>query len=208
MLSTRQLLNRVGLFVVAVGVVACSAAEANVGTAEEWLIAYEDGDVARYQSLMSPEATYECLNCGYDREMTVYFSAVGGADQDVRDSRLLALGQGTLNPSCVADGDLVSCTTERISMFGYFDANGEPSQIDRPIYDFRFDDGQITHLTVTRTGGNLFDFNKIQSYRRWVEEQHPEEYDELFLFSTILISDDSAFARHKELAEQYLMGRS
>lgn len=64
MLSTRQLLNCVGLFVVAAGVVACSAGDANVATAEEWLIAYEDGDVARYQSLMSPETTYECLNCG------------------------------------------------------------------------------------------------------------------------------------------------
>ncbi|MGI9584054.1 MAG: hypothetical protein ACR2N7_00510, partial [Acidimicrobiia bacterium] len=158
MVSTRPLLDCIVLVAAVVGLVACSPAGGELETAEEWLTAYEVGDVARYQSLMSPETTYDCLNCGYDRATAVYFASGGGAEQDVRDSRLIALGQGTLNPSCVADGDLVTCTTERTSMFGYFDADGQPSQVDRSRYGFTFDDGQITHLTVTRTGGNLFDF--------------------------------------------------
>lgn len=203
-MSARRLLNAIALVAVVVASTACSSGGGQLETAQDWLTAYEAGDVATYQSLMSPETSYDCLNCGYDRATAEYFGPVGGADQDVRDSRLLALGQGSLNPSCVADGDLVACTTERISAFGYVGADGQPSQIDRSTYDFTFDDGQITHLTVTRMGGNLFDFNKIQNYRLWVQEQHPEDYDNLFLLSTILVDDDSIFALHQELASEYL----
>ncbi len=175
---------------------------------EDWFVSYESGDAAAYQSMMSPEMTFLCLNCGYDRTVTRYFDPAGGADLDVRDSRLLALGDGTLNPVCETDDDVVMCATERISAFGFFTEDGEPTQTDRSTYEFVVSDGAITHLTVTRvSSGNIFDFGKIQDYRLWVERTHPDVYDDLFFSSTILIGTDEQWRRHQDLAPAFLASR-
>lgn len=187
-----------------VGLAACSSSDRPIDVAEEWLTAYESGDVNAYQALMDPAATYDCIDCGYPRATTDYFAPAGGAEQDVRDSRLLAISDGTLSPLCSSEGEMVRCSTERVSAFGYFDTDGQPTQVDRSNYEFEFVGDQIVHLTVARQGGNLFDFNKVQGYLTWVQENHPGGYDELFLFSTILIDNDDQFARHQELATEYL----
>ena len=193
-----------GLAALVFGLTACASSESPLDVANEWLTAYESGDVSSYQALMDKEATYDCIDCGYTRATTDYFAPGGGAEQDVQDSRLVALGGGTLSPSCTLAEGTVQCVTERVSAFGFFDTDGHPTQVDRSIYEFVFDGDRIVHLTVTRQGGNLFDFNKIQDYRAWVLENHPDDYDELFFLSTILINSDDQFATHQELATQYL----
>jgi len=200
----RQFAVTIGLVVLVSGLAACASAESPLDVADEWLTAYESGDVSTYQALMDREATFDCIDCGYPRATTDYFAPGGGAEQDVRDSRLLALGGGTLSPSCTLAEDTVRCLTERVSAFGYFDADGQPTQVDRSVYEFEFEGDRIVHLTVTRQGGNLFDFNTIQGYRAWVQENHPNDYDELFILSTILIDGDDQFATHQELASEYL----
>ncbi|MGI9666387.1 MAG: hypothetical protein ACR2N2_04690 [Acidimicrobiia bacterium] len=191
--------------VLALGGAACSSGGSVEDLVEDWFVAYESGDAASYQSMMSREMTFLCRNCGHDRAVTRYFDPTGGADLDVRDSRLLALGDGTLNPVCEADDNVVTCATERISAFGFFTDEGEPTQTDRSTYEFAVSDGAITHLTVTRvSSGNIFDFGKIQSYRLWVERTHPDVYDDLFFSSTILIGTDEQWRRHQDLAPAFL----
>ncbi len=193
----------IALVVLAFGIVGCGSSAGALDVAEEWLAAYEAGDASAYQGAMDADATFDCINCGYSRATTTYFATGGGADQDLRDARLLAIAGGTLNPSCETVGDRVRCSTERTSAFGYFDAAGQPTQIDRSIYEFEFEGDRIVHLTVTRQGGNLFDVNKIQSYRSWVAENYPDAHGELFVLGTILIDSDELFTRHQELAMEY-----
>ncbi len=186
----------------------CSMGTAPDELVEDWLVSYESGDVAGYQSAMSPDMTYLCVNCAYDRSVTSYFEPVGGAEQDVRDSRLLALGAGKLNPVCESDGAVVTCMTERISAFGFFTDDGEPTQTDRSSYEFTISDDAITHLTVTRvSSGNMFDFSKVQDYRLWVEDSHPDVYDDLFFLSTILIGTDEQWRMHQVLAAEFFSER-
>ena len=174
----------------------------------EWLESYESGDVAHYQSLMSADATF-LADDGYDRAIADYFAegGVGGANQDARDSRLLALANGSLNAVCSAENNLVSCDTMRISEFGYFTADGEPTQVDTSSYEFTIDDGVITHLTLTRFGGNLFDYGQVQGYRIWLAETHPTAHDELFFQSTILLTTEDQFEQHKTYVVEYLNSR-
>jgi hypothetical protein len=188
-------------------VAACSTGTAPDELVEDWFVSYESGDVAGYQSAMSPAMTYD-VNGDYDRAVTAYFGPVGGAEQDVRDSRLLALGDGKLNPVCESDGAVVMCATERISAFGFFTDEGEPTQTDRSTYEFTVSDEAITHLTLTRvSSGNLFDFSKVQDYRLWVEHSHPDVYDDLFFLSTILIGSDEQWRMHQVLATEFFSNR-
>ncbi len=187
---------------------ACSTSATPDELVEDWFASYESGDAAGYQSAMSPDMTFLCANCGYDRTVTVYFEPAGGADLDVRDSRLLALSEGKLNPDCERDGAVVTCATERVSAFGFSTDAGEPTQTDRSTYEFTVSGDAITHLTVTRaSSGNLFDFGKIQDYRLWVERSHPDVYDTLFVLNTILIGTDEQWRTHQALAAEYFASR-
>ena len=183
---------------------ACSTGIAPEELVEDWFVSYESGDAAGYQSVMSPDMTFLCVSCTYDRGVTTYFEPVGGAEQDVRDSRLLALGDGKLNPVCDSDGAVVTCATERISAFGFFTDEGEPTQTDRATYEFTISGETISHLTVTRAStGNLFDYSKVQDYRIWVEDRHPDMYDDLFFLNTILIGSDEQWRTHQVLAMEF-----
>jgi len=189
-------------------VAACSTGTTPDELVEDWFVSYESGDAAGYQLAMSPDTTHQCVNCGYDRAVTQYFEPAGGAELDVRDSRLLALGDGSLNPVCESDGAVVTCVTERISAFGFFTDEGEPTQTDRSTYEFTTSGKTITHLTVTRgSSGNMFDFSKVQDYRQWVERSHPDVYDDLFFLNTILIGTDEQWRVHQVLAAEFFSGR-
>jgi hypothetical protein len=180
---------------------------APVELVENWFLSYESGDVEGYQSAMSPDMTYLCVQCGYDRALAPYFEPAGGAEQDVRDSRLLALGDGNLNPICDSEGDLVTCVTERISSFGFFTDDGAPTQTDRSTYEFTVSDETITHLKMTRMSGNIFDFSRIQEYQQWVRDSHVDVYDDLFFLATILIGTDDQWRMHQLLAAEFFSGR-
>ena len=189
-------------------VAACSTGAAPDELVEDWFVSYESGDTAGYQSAMSPDMTYLCVNCGrYDRAVAPYFEPFGGADLDVGDSRLLALGDGELNPVCESDGAVVTCMTELISAFGFSTDDGAPTQTNRSTYEFTISDEVITHLKVTRTSKNLFDFSKVQDYRLWVEDNHPDGYDDLFFLSTILTGTDEQWRMHQVLAAEFFSER-
>ena len=54
-----------GLAALVFGLTACASSESPLDVANEWLTAYESGDVSSYQALMDKEATYDCIDCGY-----------------------------------------------------------------------------------------------------------------------------------------------
>jgi hypothetical protein len=175
--------------------------------AEEWIDAYEVGDVPAYQSLMSQSVTFHCRECGYDRAVTEYFAPVGGAELDARDSRLLALSDGSLNANCSIVPGGVTCETLRESDFGFFTSDGEPTNQDKSVYDFTVEESVITHLTVTRSGGNLFDFSHIQAYRLWLADQYPDAHEELFALTTILLATENQFEQHQTYMAEFLAAR-
>ncbi len=171
--------------------------------AMEWITAFEAGDVATFQGLMHLDATANCLNCGYDRQESVYFSQIGESTADVSDSRLLALGNGSLSAVCAAEGRVVTCETLRSSDFGHLTAEGEPTRQWDASYEFTVENGQITRRIITLIQGTPFDSRRIDDYERWLKENLPEAHDEIFAFGTILLSTVDQFAEHQEYVSQY-----
>lgn len=172
--------------------------------AQQWLAAYEAGDVGTFQGLMHADATSLCEGCGYDRATLPYFADGGGAFNDVIDSRTLALGNGVIQADCDDDGVTVVCAVSRTSAFDLAARSEDGQTTAQFTYEFTVDAGLITHYTLVFTGGNFFDFGQIQNYRLWLEDAHPAEAEELFAFTTILLSSDEQFELHKQFFAEYL----
>jgi hypothetical protein len=175
--------------------------------ASAWIAAFEAGDVEGFQSLMHPDATAKCVDCAYDRQETPYFAQIGEGTADVTDSRLLALGNGTLNAECAADGPTVTCETLWSSNFGYFTAEGEPTRQWKLSYEFTIENGLITRRIITNVGGASFDFGRVADYEDWLEENHPEVHAETFAFGTILLTTAEQFALHQEYVPEFMAVR-
>lgn len=178
-----------------------------LSVAEEWLAAYEAGDVAAFQALMHPDATARCVGCAYERREEPYFAQVGEGTSDVADSRLLALANGTISRTCGADGPLVRCDTLRTSDFGYRDDTGKPTQQFDATYEFTIEDGLVTRRILVLHSGHSFDFNVVADYERWLRDNHPDAYAELFAFGTILVTTEEQFAAHGEYVPAFLASR-
>ncbi|NNF63065.1 MAG: hypothetical protein HKN07_02290 [Acidimicrobiia bacterium] len=175
--------------------------------AMEWIIAFEAGDVETFQRLMHPDATANCLNCGYDRQETSYFVQFGEGTADVADSRLLALGNGSLNAECNALGAVVTCETRRSTDFGHFNADGEPTLQWNATYELTVENGLITRRILTDNEGSAVDSAKLADYERWLMTNHPEIHGELFAFGTILLSTDEQFTNHRQYVPRYWASR-
>jgi hypothetical protein len=175
--------------------------------AEAWIAAFEVGDVERFQALMHPDATANCINCAYERQETSYFVQVGEGTADVSDSRLLALGNGTLNAVCEANGSVVACNTLRASDFGHFTASGEPTRQWEATYEFTIEDGFITRRIIINHGGTAFDSGRVAEYEDWLKEHHPEVHAESFAFGTILLTTPEQFALHQGYVPAYWESR-
>jgi hypothetical protein len=169
----------------------------------EWIAAFEAGKVAEFQALMHPDATANCLNCAYDRQETAYFAQIGEGTADVADSRLLALGNGSLNAACSTAGPVVTCETLRTTDFGYFSADGEPTRQWDATYEFTVENGLITRRIITNNGGTAFDSGRVAQYEKWLEENHPQVHAEIFAFGTILLTTVEQFAKHQEYVSRY-----
>lgn len=169
----------------------------------EWITSFESGDVLTFQGLMHPDATAECVACGYDRQETGYFDQIGEGTGDVSDSRLLALGNGSMNAVCAADGVVVKCETLRSSDFGHFTIEGEPTRQLDATYEFAVEDGLITRRVITWNEGAAFDFARLADYKTWLRENHPEVHAEIYAFGTILLTTVEQFASHQEYVPQY-----
>jgi hypothetical protein len=184
---------------------------APVGTpleiAAAWIDAFEAGDVERFQSLMHPDATANCINCAYDRQEAPYFSQLGEGTADVSDSRLLALGNGALNADCSEEGSVVTCDTLWMSDFGYFTAEGEPTRQWDVTYEFTIEDGLITRRIIINRGGASFDFGRVADYEDWLEKNHPEVHEKTFAFGTILLTTSEHFALHQKYVPEYMAAR-
>lgn len=172
-----------------------------------WIFAFEAGDVATFQGLMHEDASANCLGCGYDRQETAYFGQVGEGTADVSDSRLIALGNGTLNAVCVADGPVVTCETLRSTDFGHFTADGEPERQWNATYEFTIDDGLITRRIITNNGGTAYDSGRVAAYEKWLRDTHPDVHAETFAFGTILLTTVEQFALHQQYVPQYWASR-
>jgi hypothetical protein len=172
--------------------------------AEEWLAAYETGDVTAFQALMHSDATARCVGCAYERREEPYFAQVGEGTSDLSDSRLLALANGTIERSCAADGSVVSCDTVRRSDFGHRDDEGMPTLQFTATYEFTVEDGLITRRILILHSGQTFDFNVVADYERWLRDNHPDAHEQLFAFGTILVTTVEQFEAHREYVPRFL----
>ena len=175
-----------------------------IEVAEAWLGADQLGDVERFQALTHPEATAVCLQCGYERSEAQYFAQIGEATSDINDSRSLAIANGSLDPTCSADGSVVICETLRTSDFGFFDDDGKPPQQLEASFEFTVEDGLVTRRVRTINSGSVFDRAAVAEYRKWLKEHYPIAEGELFAFSTILLTTTEQFEQHQQYVREYL----
>lgn len=157
---------------------------------------------------MSADATSDCEGCGYDRAVTPYFAPGGAEFNDTSDSRILALGSGTIEATCSAAGQTATCEARRSSDFDFATDNGEDPSQTTSMYEFTVEDGLIVHYTLTRSDGNLFDFSHIQNYRLWLADNYPQAEQELFASTTILLTTDEQFAQHQQFIAEYMASES
>jgi hypothetical protein len=184
-----------------------SAAESTVAApidvAEAWFALYETGDVAGYQALMSADATFSCADCaGGGMSEGPYFDYPfrALAAEDAADSRTLYAGHGSLSATCAAEGNVVTCDTERASLFGWFDEEGEPRTHQRVTRVFTVENGVVTGYTFAEVPGGegrWFDYGQIAAYGTWLSQNHPRDHAELFFGTTILVSDAEQAERHR-----------
>jgi hypothetical protein len=182
--------------------VAESTVAAPIDVAESWFALYEAGDVAGYQALMSADATFSCADCAGGMPDGPYFDYPfrALADEDAGDSRTLYAGHGSLNATCAADGNVVTCDTERESLFGWFDSEGEPRTHQRLTRVLTVEDGVVTEYTIVElqeSEASWFDYGQIAAYGTWLSQNHPKDHAELFFGTTILVNDAEQAARHR-----------
>jgi hypothetical protein len=175
--------------------------------ANQWIAAFEAGDVATYQGLMHPDAVAACLQCGYDRPETAYFDQIGEGTRDVADSRLLALGNGSLHATCAADGPVVTCETLRSTDFGHHTAEGEPTQQWNVTFELTFEDGLVTRRVLIENEGAEYDRARVAAYETWLRESHPDAHADLFVLGTILLTTVEQFEQHREYVSEYWASR-
>jgi len=175
--------------------------------ATQWIAAFEAGDVATFQGLMHPDATGTCLKCGYDRPETAYFDQIGEGTRDVFDSRLLALGNGSLDAVCAADGPVVTCETLRSTDFGHHTADGEPTQQWNATFELTVEDGLVTRRIITKNEGVEYDRGRVAGYETWLRQNHPDVHADLFVLGTILLTTVEQFEQHREYVPQYWASR-
>jgi hypothetical protein len=118
-----------------------------------------------------------------------------------RDSRMLNAASGSLNPSCVSDGALVTCDIEDTNLF-HLGPQLKHTQV------FTVEGGAITAYHVTRTQGLLhritnFDVTRVAAYERWLQETHPEDHSALFFLTTMLLNDMAQVERHRDLVAEW-----
>ncbi len=186
--------------------IAESAVAAPIDVAEAWFALYDAGDVAGYQALMSADATWSWHSAIPYFDNPPYYAV---ADSDATDSRTLYAGHGSLNATCAADGNVVTCDTERASLFGWFDEDGEPQAYQRGTRVFTVEDGVVTDYTiVTLQGlqGEWFNRAEIAAYGRWLSQNHPKDHAELFWGPTILVSDSEQAERHHAFVADWAAG--
>jgi len=189
--------------------VAESTAVAPIDVAEAWFALYEAGDVAGYQALMSADATFSCADCAGDgMSEGPYFDYPlrALADEEAADSRTLYAGHGSLAATCAADGNVVTCDTERASLFGWFDEEREPRTHMRVTRVFSVENGVVTKYTFAEApgdGGTWFDYGQIATYGTWLSQNYPEDHAELFFGTTIIVNDAEQAERHHTFVAEW-----
>lgn len=169
--------------------------------ATAWVVSFEAGDVAAFQALMHPEAVGHCQNFGYQRAETPYF--IGEGTRDLADSRLLTLGNGSLNAQCTVDGPVVICQTLWTSDFGFTTEDGEPTRQWDLTFELTVEDGLVTRRGLINNGGTSFDREKVAQYERWLKENHADVHVDTFAFGTILLTTDQQYELHQEYVPQF-----
>ena len=183
---------------------------APLDVAEAWIEAYEQGDPARWQALMAPDATFTCDVCaGTGMPEGPYFDYPGRdmPSEDARDSQLLHAAHGSLNATCTADGIEVSCDTMRTNLFQRDDGQGQLTGQQVGHLVFTVEDELIVGYEIVVLDGQWFDYSAITDYANWLRVNHPADHDELFVGATMLVSDAEQVARHRELIPTWAAAR-
>lgn len=182
-------------------------AAAPLEVATTWIERFESGDVAGYEALIAPDATFACLECSYGEldETGLYFPTRN--DQEGTDSRILGASSGSLNATCTESAPTVSCDIRVTSEFGFVGDDGQPANEYTAKLTFTVEGGLITHYEHHAGTGNWFDYGQIKAYETWLAAENPAAHEDLFFFGTMLTSEQSQFERHRELVAQWVAAR-
>lgn len=177
-----------------------------VSVAEDWFAFFESGQVETYQSLMAADAWWRCDGCKPAIHEGPYFGGRHGADlTDARDSLLLFAASGSITPTCVGEGQDVTCTTRLTDVFR------ERAGLDayESRYHFTFDASSITQVVFEPLPPNdrYQTGSEMNAYSLWLQQHHPNQHERLFLVSTMIVEPLERAATHRELIREWLADR-
>lgn len=161
---------------------------------EAFLDRYEAGDVEGYESLMDPDAIWDCPECVEGP----FFTDSGARVLNRTWSHYGAATGIRREAECEAGERLVTCVVTSLSGL----QPGTLLQVDE--IEIIVNDGAIVDVLVVRTTNGMLpatDLRGLMVYEDWLNENHPEVFDELFRFRGDPIVDSP---EARDLQRQYV----
>lgn len=161
---------------------------------EAFLDRYEAGDVEGYESLMDPDAIWDCPECIEGP----FFTDSGARVLNRTWSHYGAATGIRREAECEAGERLVTCVVTSLSGL----QPGTLLQVDE--IEIIVHDGAIVDVLVVRTTNGMLpatDLRGLMVYEDWLDENHPEVFDQLFRFRGDPIVDSP---EARDLQRQYV----
>lgn len=170
--------------------------------AEDWFGFFESGQVEKYQDLIATDAWWRCEGCQPKVRDGPYFGGKQAADlTDARDSLLLYAAGGSITPVCMIEGQVVTCEVRLTDTFR------EQAGLSayRYRYHFWFDGSAISELVFEPLPPNdrYQTGSQINAYSNWLRKNDPQQHEELFHFSTMIVEPFEKADRHRQLIDEW-----
>lgn len=146
-----------------------------IEVAEAFFERYEAGDVEGYESLMHPDAIWDCPECFEGP----FFPDSGARVLNRTWSHYIAATGMRRQVECETSGSLVTCVARSTSAL----QPGTVVQVDE--IEITVTDGAIAAVLVVNTTNGMLpatDMRGLIAYEGWLNENHPVVRDQLFGF--------------------------
>ncbi|MDJ0952073.1 MAG: hypothetical protein QNJ81_00210 [Acidimicrobiia bacterium] len=179
-----------------------TAAEATMTpleTVELFLERWVSSDVEQADLLVSPTATarcYECLDVNIKPWVEHKYRGI-----DIRTMALARASGAGVGYACTTEGEVVTCTLQFDTLLA---ANGEAGP--EWVSHFTAEDGVISFIDAGFYP-DVFNAGLIADYADWLETNHPEAYEDLVYFGTLLVNDLEQINAHRGLIAEWAAGR-
>ena len=169
-----------------------------IDVVEAFFERYEAGDVDGYESLMHPDAIWDCPECSEGP----FFPESGARVLNRTWSHYLAATGMRREVECETSGSLVTCVATSTSAL----QPGTVVQVDE--IEITVTEGAIVDVLVVNTTNGMLpatDLRGLIAYEGWLSENHSEIRDQLFGFRREPIMDTpEARDLHRQYVDRFL----